>query len=350
MVATFLFDAIQKMGARGIGPRMRALGFRLYRAGLRVGGSDVSFETVLPRAERVRVGESVPQLNRARLIGQGCSITGDVFVDEGASIHFHSLIQAAPNGGKVLVGKNASIQDLVIIKADQGQAVTVGENALVCSGAYLRNCTVKDKAVVGLGAKAYDGSVVEGMLGAGSVLLEGQVVPEGEVWVGSPAAFLRPITEEERDHNQALVYQHSKIADIIIEGMAQPIEEEMLLNRICNHMTESEENILEYKMMDNARNEGIPFATEDFINAKRLMDIEHMHDFQKEVNRPPMTEDYPYNLEEFPRNFNNHKPNYKVQNDLKGKIDTDAEVQKPDYRVLEKNPTENRPDNWTRKY
>lgn len=44
------------------------------------------------------------------------------------------------------------------------------------------------------------------MLGAGSVLEENSVVPDGEMWVGSPAKFLRHVTEEDLDFYDELFY------------------------------------------------------------------------------------------------------------------------------------------------
>lgn len=341
---------IQKLGARGIGPRLRSAGLRLYQTGIKLGGSDITYETVLPRCDEVRIGDKRPQINSPKLVGQGTSVMGDVNIDEGCTIQFNNIIQAGPNGGKIHIGKNTVINDLVIIKADQGQTLTIGENALIGSNAYLRNCTVRDNAVIGAGAKAYDGSVVEGMLGAGSVLLEGETVPEGEIWVGNPAVFVRRSTEEEKDHHKDLSMQYEKLADVIAEEMEKPIEEQILLEEIRYRLTDREANLEAYNRLEQASNEGLPFASEDFINSKRLMDMEQITDLKDEFKGKRLTEDYPYNYEDFPRNFNTHKPNYKVHNELKGRVETDAEMQRPDYSVLEKKNDVAKPENWTRKY
>ena len=348
-MATLLFDVIQKLGARGIGPRLRSMGLRIYSSGLRLAGSDATFEMVLPQAERVKVGEKLPVFQNVKLVAQGSSIMGDVTIGEDTAIHSNNIISAVGNG-RIVIGKNSIIQDLVIIKADEGHAVNIGDNVLIGPNAYLRNCTVKDNGVVGAGAKAYDGSVIEGMLGAGSVLLEGQTIADGEIWAGNPAALIRHMTEDEREHNRELLYNYSKVADIILEEMATSIEEDMALQDVLNVVVDRDSAMAEYKQLKYARNEGLPFADEDFVNAKRLIDLEFVNDTKEHLAGQKFTNDYPYAYEGFPRNFNIQKPNYRVHNELKGKVDTEADMQRPDYGVFEKGGDVSKPDNWTRKY
>ena len=44
------------------------------------------------------------------------------------------------------------------------------------------------------------GSAVEsfGVLSAGAVLSEDEVVPSGQIWAGAPAKYLRDLTQEEK--------------------------------------------------------------------------------------------------------------------------------------------------------
>lgn len=349
MVSTFLFDAIQKLGARTIGPKLRSLGLKLYKNGVRIGGSDIAFDTVLPKAERVAVGEIKPTIGYVNTICQGTTITGNVNIAEDVTIQFHTIIQASV-GSSINIAKNASIGDLVVIKADQGKSVSIGENALIASNAYLRNCKIGNDGVVCAGTKIYDDCVVEGMLGAGAVLLEGETVPEGEIWAGSPAVYIRKITDEERTHNADLVHQYSKVAEIVVEEMEIPIEERLILEMIRGRIYESQEELEQYRQHYKISNEGLPFADEDYLSAKRIFDIENIDDHNQNLNRKTMTEDYVNAYEGFPKNFNNHKANYRVHNELKGRVESDSEMQRPDYSVLEKSSQNAKPDNFTRKY
>lgn len=60
-----------------------------------------------------------------------------------------------------------------------------------------------------MGSVVRKGSVVKGVVAAGSVVPEGATVGEGEIWAGNPAHYLRDITPSElqilREHKVELV-------------------------------------------------------------------------------------------------------------------------------------------------
>ena len=89
----------------------------------------------------------------------------------------------------------------------------VGKNCTVGHMALLHACTLEDEAFVGMQACLLDGSMVQtqAMLGAGSLLTGGKIVPTGFLWAGRPAKQLRALTPEEltflthsAEHYQAL--------------------------------------------------------------------------------------------------------------------------------------------------
>ena len=51
-----------------------------------------------------------------------------------------------------------------------------------------------------MGASVHRGAKVEsfGVLSAGGVLGEGETVPSGQIFAGSPATYLRDLTQEEK--------------------------------------------------------------------------------------------------------------------------------------------------------
>lgn len=55
------------------------------------------------------------------------------------------------------------------------------------------------------------------MIGAGSVLEENTIVPDGEMWVGSPAKYLRQVSEDDLDFYSELFYHQDKVTKIIEE-------------------------------------------------------------------------------------------------------------------------------------
>ena len=70
----------------------------------------------------------------------------------------------------------------------------------VGANSRLDACTLENFAFVGMGASVHRGAKVEsfGVLSAGGVLEEGNTVPSGQIFAGSPAAYLRDLTQEEK--------------------------------------------------------------------------------------------------------------------------------------------------------
>ena len=104
---------------------------------------------------------------------------------------------------KVSIGKNTAIQDLTRIASNaqkEGDQVAIGENVYVGANASLDACTLEDNAFVGMGATVSRGARVESfaVVSAGSVIPEGVTVPSGQIFAGSPAKYLRDLTQEEK--------------------------------------------------------------------------------------------------------------------------------------------------------
>lgn len=67
----------------------------------------------------------------------------------------------------------------------------------VGANARLDACELESFAYVGMGASVGRGSVVEsfGIVAAGANVPEGTTVPSGQIYAGSPARYLRDITQ-----------------------------------------------------------------------------------------------------------------------------------------------------------
>jgi len=79
-------------------------------------------------------------------------------------------------------------------KCEVGSFVQIGH------GALLHNCTVKDYAVIGVGAIVSDYATVGtwSIVGEGAVVTSGQSIPDGKVVVGIPAKIIRNVLESDR--------------------------------------------------------------------------------------------------------------------------------------------------------
>ena len=185
-----------------MGPRFRSIGQSLFRSGLAMQGESAHTETLVPSMRCVPVSDSkYPRLLSSDWVAPNATVIGDVQLGEGASL-WHGVVVRGDTAA-VNIGKNSIVEDLAHIgstTAQEGDTVTIGENVHIGANAKVDVCTLDNFSFVGMGASVQRGGTVEsfGVLAAGAVLTEGNTVPSGQIFVGSPAHYLRDLTQEEK--------------------------------------------------------------------------------------------------------------------------------------------------------
>jgi len=134
-------------------------------------------------------------------IAPNATVIGDVQIGEGSSF-WHSVIVRGDTC-QVNIGKNTAVQDGTRIASNAqkaGDKVTIGENVYVGANVSLDACTLDDNAFVGMGSTISRGARVESfaVVSAGAIVAEGVTVPSGQIFAGSPAKYLRDLTQEEK--------------------------------------------------------------------------------------------------------------------------------------------------------
>ena len=155
-----------------------------------------------------------PKVADDSYIFHGAQVVGDVEIGAGASIWHNCVLRGDVNS--IRVGKRSNIQDGTIVHVSTRTfPTTIGNDVLVAHMAMLHGCTLQDYAFVGMGAIVMDNTVVEsdGMLAAGAMLTPGKIVRSGQLWAGSPAKFLRPVTDAEREKNRSIAEHYRRLAD-----------------------------------------------------------------------------------------------------------------------------------------
>jgi carbonic anhydrase/acetyltransferase-like protein (isoleucine patch superfamily) len=144
-----------------------------------------------------------PKIAPDAFIAETAVIIGDVEIGAGASIWYGCVLRGDSNSIKV--GARTNIQDGTIIHVNHeregatGTRATIGSDVTVGHMALLHACTLEDGSFVGMKACVMDGVVVEtgAMVAAGALVTPGKRVKRGELWAGSPAKLMRPLTEKE---------------------------------------------------------------------------------------------------------------------------------------------------------
>jgi carbonic anhydrase/acetyltransferase-like protein (isoleucine patch superfamily) len=191
-------------------------------------GTEVFGVPAVPRAtyQRLPYAGMVPQVAADAYVAPGVVLVGRVRVASEASIWFGSVLRA--DNDAIDVERGANLQDGVLVHADPGFPVWVGEGATVGHGAILHGCRVGPESLVGMGALVMNGAVVgEGaLLAAGSLLPEGHHVPPRMLALGRPARVVRELTDAERERvRRGAEYYREKAARFRGTGMPSPGQE-----------------------------------------------------------------------------------------------------------------------------
>lgn len=139
----------------------------------------------------------LPSIDLGVFLAPGARLVGDVKIEQGSSVYYNAVIRGdlAP----VRIGARTNIQDNATIHVSAKCGVTIGDEVTVGHNAILHGCTVESGCTIGMGSIVMDGARIRknSIVGAGALVTAGKDFPEGSLILGSPATFIRELTEEE---------------------------------------------------------------------------------------------------------------------------------------------------------
>jgi carbonic anhydrase/acetyltransferase-like protein (isoleucine patch superfamily) len=139
-----------------------------------------------------------PTIAATAYIEETAVIIGDVVIGEESSVWFHSVVRGDVN--VIRIGNRTNIQDLTVVHVTHDtQPTSIGDDVTVGHHVVLHGCTIKHRALIGMGAIIMDGAVIgeDCIVGAGALVTEGTNVPPKSLILGSPAKIKRAVTEKE---------------------------------------------------------------------------------------------------------------------------------------------------------
>ena len=130
-------------------------------------------------------------------VAETAVLIGRVRLLSHASVWFGAVLRG--DNEWITIGAGTNLQEHVIVHTDPGFPVDVGENCTIGHRVILHGCTVESGSFVGMRATVMDGAVVESgaMVAAGALVGPGKRVPKGDMWGGTPARFMRKLSEAE---------------------------------------------------------------------------------------------------------------------------------------------------------
>lgn len=140
-----------------------------------------------------------PIISEEVYLAESAIIIGDVQIGAESSVWHHVTIRGDVN--YIRIGARTNIQDgtVVHVSRTSGGETVIGSDITIGHLALIHACELQDHSFVGMKAMVMDNAVIEsyGMLSAGAVLTPGKVIKSRELWMGTPAKFMRMLTDED---------------------------------------------------------------------------------------------------------------------------------------------------------
>jgi phenylacetic acid degradation protein len=139
-----------------------------------------------------------PVIGETSYVSHSASVIGKVTIGEECYIAPGAVVKG--DYGEIRIGDGTSVQDNVIIHARPDEITIIGNNVTLGHGCIIHNATIKDEAVIGMGAIVSDYSTVGewAIVGEGAVVKARFEIPDGKIAVGVPAKLIGEI----QDHHK----------------------------------------------------------------------------------------------------------------------------------------------------
>ncbi|MFQ6059767.1 MAG: gamma carbonic anhydrase family protein [Thermoplasmata archaeon] len=138
----------------------------------------------------------LPEIGEGSYVHETASVIGDVAIGESSWIGPGASIRG--DYGSVYIGSETCIEDNCVVHAKPYGACRIGNNVTVGHGAILHGCTIKDWALIGMGAiVSQDAEIGEwSVIGEGAVVPQGQRIAGRKIAVGVPARIIGEVEED----------------------------------------------------------------------------------------------------------------------------------------------------------
>ena len=144
------------------------------------------------------------KIDETAFVAEGARIIGDVSLKKDSSVWFNAVLRGDEE--QIIIGEGSNIQDNCVVHCGPNCPTIVGKGVTVGHLALLHGCRIGDNTLIGMG------SGNNCIIGAGSLITFGTVIPDNSMAFGRPAKVVRTVTPEEiaSNRNDAAVYIREK--------------------------------------------------------------------------------------------------------------------------------------------
>ena len=138
-----------------------------------------------------------PQTAEAAFVASNATLIGDVHLGRDSSVFYGAVLRADIE--TIRIGEGTNVQDGCIIHLADDLGVNIGANCTIGHAAVIHACTIGDFCLVGMKSVILDAAEIgdECLIGAGSLVTSRTKIPPRSLVMGSPAKFVRQLTDAE---------------------------------------------------------------------------------------------------------------------------------------------------------
>lgn len=155
-----------------------------------------------------------PQIGEDCFLAENATVVGDVIMGNGCSIWFNAVLRGDVNS--IRIGNHVNIQDGAVLHTlYQKSTIEIGDYVSVGHNVTIHGATVKDYALIGMGATVLDGAVIgEGaIIAANALVLSNTIVEPNTIWAGVPAKMVKKVDpQQSQEINQKIAHNYAMYA------------------------------------------------------------------------------------------------------------------------------------------
>ena len=155
-----------------------------------------------------------PQIGEDCYLAENATVVGDVIMGNGCSIWFNAVLRGDVNS--IRIGNHVNIQDGAVLHTlYQKSTIEIGDYVSVGHNVTIHGATVKDYALIGMGATVLDGAVIgEGaIIAANALVLSNTIVEPNTIWAGVPAKMVKRVDpQQSQEINQRIAHNYAMYA------------------------------------------------------------------------------------------------------------------------------------------
>eukprot|EP01104_Vermistella_antarctica_P013591 TRINITY_DN413_c0_g1_i1.p1 TRINITY_DN413_c0_g1~~TRINITY_DN413_c0_g1_i1.p1 ORF type:complete len:279 (+),score=17.76 TRINITY_DN413_c0_g1_i1:145-981(+) len=166
---------------------------------------------------------ATPSFSSNVFVPKSSDVVGDVSIGDWSSVWYGSVVRGSH--GRVSIGEYTNIQDNSVLASSLAKCalpMRVGSFCTIGHSCVLLGCELADNVHIGMASVLLPGCVLEPytFLGAGTVVPEGTHIPEGELWMGNPAKFVRKLKPGEYDWIRSIAKTYARNGELHARDVA----------------------------------------------------------------------------------------------------------------------------------